>query len=695
MFSLMTLDVFAESLSGHIIDKDSTETQSLDEIVVEADRMYMFVNKVSYTPTRQQRNASSNGVMLLQQLAIPQLQVNPLAGTVSTNTGEAVSFFIDGVPATDNDVSDINTRDVLRVEVLDYPADPKFRNSAHVVNYVMQKYEYGGYTKLNTTEMLVSCFSSYNTLNSKMVYKKMTFDARACHQYTNGCHSGTEETLQFRLPGYEKEAPNGITRSNLWKDSEYISNRQSTSFRALYQNNNTQFSSTLNWSFIGTRSDWMNGTLHYTPDLFDSDTWSANYPSRRNTVGWSNEFFQQLPNQWALSASVNLTYDHVNQTQVRTEGDIDLLDLTAKEDIWATAVEIDFSKQFNGKHAVSLNATSVTYKSDIGYYGSVRNTNNVLQLILAPGASYTFMPNNKLYARLGLYATYYYGKTAAVVEKKVYPTVNFYLNWMPHKSHRFGAMFDYAITTPNGTQTNSVILQTDLLKWSQGNPDLKSYHTTVSQLTYTWNPSQHVNISPVVTWVYKHNYFADTYSLTNNGRGLLVRPENCGNYHNIWGSVNFSAYALNRKFIIQAAPSVSHHIFNGMFAKSYTSLYATLSATYYWGQFYAGASYSTPKKYFNQADPIQRNLRCQYWLMTGWGNASWTVSAFLINPFRNHWRSDEMSIDTPNYSMHSTTISVNEHRRINLSVTYSFGYGKKVQRGNDLEGIPDSKSSIR
>ena len=106
--------------------------------------MFMTVNKVSYTPTRQQRNASANGTMLLQQLAIPQLAVDVLKSSVSMNTGEPVAFFIDGVPATENDVADMNTRDVVRVEVLDYPTDPKFRNSTHVVNFIMQKYEYGG-----------------------------------------------------------------------------------------------------------------------------------------------------------------------------------------------------------------------------------------------------------------------------------------------------------------------------------------------------------------------------------------------------------------------------------------------------------------------------------------------------------------------------------------------------------------------
>lgn len=687
--------IFAIAAMAQSEATDSIKTQELNEVVVQADRMYMTVNKVSYSPTKQQRNASANGTMLLQQLAIPQLTVDALSGTVTMNTGESIAFFIDGVPATENDVADMNTRDVIRVEILDYPTDPKFRNSAHVVNYIMQKYEYGGYTKLNTTEMFLSCFSSYNTLNSKMVYKKMTFDARAYYQYTNSSHNGTNEIQLFRLPGYKDVAPYGISRTSIWDNSKYISNRPSASFRVLYQGNTTQFSSTLNWSYEGNRADRRSGTLQYNPSLFDADSWRTNCPSRKNNVSWTNDFFQELPNNWALSVSFKLSFDHINQTQEMSESDITIRNLNAKENIWGTESEIDISKSFNDRHDVSFECTAVTYESYIDYIGSTLNKNNTSQLLIAPGVAYTFSPSDKLYSRLGLYATYYRSKTSDVEESKFYPTVNFNINWMPTRGHRLGALFNYSIDTPSGSQTNAILLQTDLLKWSQGNPNLHSYHTMSTQLSYTWNPSQYINISPVATWVYKHNFYADTYSLTDDGKGILIKPENCGNYHNIWGAINFSAYAFNRKLVMQARPTVSYHKFTDRFEQSYTSLFATLNATYYCGQFYVGASYSTPKTFFNQADPIKRKTRSQYWLMAGWGNTSWSVTAFLINPFRSHWSGDVMMIDTQNYKMNTTTIGVNDHRRLNLTVAYTFGYGKKVQQGNDLQETSGSCSSIR
>ena len=674
---------------------DSLEDRELNEVIVVADRMFMTNTKVSYTPNKQQRNASANGTMLLQQLAIPQLSVNALTGTVSTNTGEAVSFFIDGVPATTEDVADINTRDVMRVEILDYPTDPKFRNAAHVVNYIMQKYEYGGYTKLSTTEMLLSCFSSYNTINSKMAYKKMTFDARAYYQYTNGSHYGTDQIQQFRLPGYENDAPNGITRINNLENSKYIANRPSASFRALYQGAKTQYSSTINWAYDGTIRDYRTGSLSYNPSLFDANTWTTNFPTRKSTIKWSNDFFQVLPQNWALSASFELAYNHVNQTQFRSESETVLQNLNAKENIWATQGEVSFSKEFNERHTLSINANTLTYKSDIKYRGSSVFDNHYSVSGVSSGVSYTFTPNDKLFARLDLGATYYHSDVSDETENKFYPSVNFNLGWMPRNGHRIQAFFNYSLEAPDGSQTNAVLTQTDMLKWSQGNPSLKSYNSAFTQLNYTWVITQYLSLSPTATWVYRHNYFADTYSLIDDGKGILVKPENCGNYHNIWGAINFAGYFFNRKLVVQAHPSIGYHKFTGIYDISYTSVGASLSATYYMGQFYVGANYTTPQTQYNQSDPVKFKTHSQYWFMAGWGNSAWMVSAFIINPFRSHWRGNIMMIDTPYYSMHNTTINVNEHRRINLTVAYTFGYGKKVQRGNDINGASDVKSSIR
>jgi len=682
-------------VAADTVAADTIAARQLGEVVVEADRMYQSLNKMSYLPTKQQRNAAANGVMLLQNLAIPQLQVDVLNGSVTTNTGEPVTFFIDGVPATAADIDGLNTRDVRKVEVLQNPTDPRFRNSRNVVNYVMQKYEYGGYTKLSTTEMLLAGFSTYNTLNSKMVYKKMTFDARAYWQYTNNSHRGSEGEQLFRLPGYEAVAPEGIARISTLDGSKSVGNYPSASLRALYQSNKTQFSSTVNYSHTGVRRYMSAGTLSYSPQIIDAESWENDYPYRTNIVQWNNDLFQILPRNWSVSATFNLGYNHNNQTQVRTEGNNTFRSLRAKENIWTTSGVLNASKQFGNAHTLALGTTAYSYRSNIYYSGSSDATNRTSQLIVAPSASYSFTNSKSLFAKLELYATFYHAENTGVTESEVYPTVQAALSWMPHSNQQLNFNFSYNIDTPAGAQTNDVLMQNNPFMWTKGNPHLKAYHTYIAQLSYTWNPSQIINVTPSATWVGKPGYFADTYRLTDDGRGILTTPENCGDYHNVWGQVNISAFLLKRKLVLSLNPSVSYHKFDGIYRLNCTSALVTASAAYYFGQFYTMLSYTSPRRYYNQADPLRIKKRSEYWLMAGWGNAAWTVQMLVINPFRSHWKVLETTIDTPFYSNSTTSIGVNEHRRINLTVAYTFGYGKKVQRGNDLNGVKSAESSIR
>ena len=196
-------------------------------------------------------------------------------------------------------------------------------------------------------------------------------------------------------------------------------------------------------------------------------------------------------------------------------------------------------------------------------------------------------------------------------------------------------------------------------------------------------------------WCYSNNYYTDCHTLFRYGTAILSQPENCGKYHNTWASLNITSYALDQKLIMQLRPCVSYHKFSGTYNISKTVAFISADINYYFGSFHAGARYSSPERGFNQNDPVYYKKRSQYWFTAGWGNAQWTANIFIINPFRGHWRGTDYSLQTPHYTYNSTTIGVNDARRINISVTYTFSYGKKVSHGNDLNGTDTGKSSIR
>lgn len=156
---------------------DSTDTisvQGLKEIVVEGQLQRTSATVSTYIPTKRQRNAAQNGPQLLNHMSIPQLGL--ISGNeVTTNSGQKVDLYIDYVPASEQDLNAMRMADVKKVEYFDFPTDPRFQGSQHVVNFIMQKYEYGGYVKAYANEFFIANSGQLN-LFSKLQYKRMTYD---------------------------------------------------------------------------------------------------------------------------------------------------------------------------------------------------------------------------------------------------------------------------------------------------------------------------------------------------------------------------------------------------------------------------------------------------------------------------------------------------------------------------------------
>ena len=72
---------------------DSIKTQNLDEIVVEAQMQRTSPTSTTFIPTVKQKNASQNAVDLLRQMAMPQIQINPVSEAVTDNAGRSSYFY--------------------------------------------------------------------------------------------------------------------------------------------------------------------------------------------------------------------------------------------------------------------------------------------------------------------------------------------------------------------------------------------------------------------------------------------------------------------------------------------------------------------------------------------------------------------------------------------------------------------------
>ncbi len=161
------------------VPESETDTvgRQLQEIVVEGRMQRNIEGGVEYIPDKKSKKFAMDAISLLSIMMIPQLNVTP-DNTVKSASGENVKIFIDYIEATETDTRGLRPEDVLRVEVLDYPEDPRFKQSEHVVNFIMRKYEWGGYTKLMASGRLLFDEKIWGALYQKFSYRNWMFEDR-------------------------------------------------------------------------------------------------------------------------------------------------------------------------------------------------------------------------------------------------------------------------------------------------------------------------------------------------------------------------------------------------------------------------------------------------------------------------------------------------------------------------------------
>lgn len=297
---------------------DTIKTQELKEVVVQGQMQRKSATVSTYIPTSKQKTASQTGTDLLNRMGIPQLRLSLGDNTaVQTVSGQDVDIFIDFQPANSYDLSGMKMTDVKKVEYYDFPEDPRFQGKAHVVNFIMQKYEYGGYVKAYANEFFIANSGQLN-LYSKFQYKKMTYDIAVGGYYNNMPHNYTNTYETYRLP-QEDGTIKEFDRISEATDSKFRRRYYWPTFKALYATDKISIQNVIGTNFDHYPVQFNSGTVRYIPFDYEESNYSSESSNRINSLTYTGYWNFILPKNNTINFRPYYSYSHTNQKSIYSE----------------------------------------------------------------------------------------------------------------------------------------------------------------------------------------------------------------------------------------------------------------------------------------------------------------------------------------------------------------------------------------
>lgn len=688
MLLFTTLALAAAVPSAAHETTDSTAAEQLGEVVVEARMQRTSATVSTYIPTRIQKNASQTGPDLLNRMGLPQLGLVS-GNNVTTNSGQSVALFINYVPASEQDLSGMRMEDVRKVEYYDYPQDPRFQGCDHVVNFVMQAYEYGGYVKAYANEFFRVSSGQLN-LYSKLQYKKMTYDLAVGGWYCANDHFSQSSEETYRLP-----QPDGTVKvfERVAEPTEACTRQRSLwpTLKATYGTEKVTMVNTVGGSFFFSPKQNTSGTIHFIPSDYPSTEYTDTRDTRTNSVTYSGYWNFILPHGNSINFSPYYSYAHTRQNTMYAERAGVPFRNDASDDTHRATAALRLVHDFGKAGNITVICNAQYNSNRTRYSGTSDATDRLTTLRLGPGLFYNYK-NERFNGLVGGGFNYDLSRFGDTRERSTQPWVDASLQYSFNDKNSVGLEFHHSTWTAASSDRSTAVVQSNPLFSYTGNPDLRPYKSFDVSARYVWMPSNGWSVSAFGSgWMLKDRY-AYVYEASASGV-LRTISQNVGGYSQWRYGMNATARLLDRKLMLNA--QVSHRIVHdgAPFGWTRQGLMWYAQAFYYLGGWNFGVQYQSRQAGSDGSmTGVWSIERSAYAAIAGWGNSSWSIESRITNPFRRSRRTSSSVMTSADYDVRRT--NYNHGCFIIVSGSYTFGYGKKVQRGNEATQQAGAASGI-
>ena len=556
----MALTVNGDTHIGDILMQEGA--MELGEVVVESQAIIQKVDRQILLPSKEQTQASSDGVSLLQNLQIPRIVISPIDNSVKTLSDESVQLRINGIEASTADVKAINPKDIIRVEYHDQPG-VRYNGAAAVVDYIVKHRDTGGSLMLAGTNGLTLPGIGNYYLAGKVHFGKSSLQAVATYApYDIYWTRTNNETYHFSTGKIENNEVGEPTRYKTYPVNVSLNYNWTNGDKNML---NIRLRDNMAYTPYGP-SD-RDSRLFQPTDSFeihDHDKSSSQSPSL-------DIYYQHnLPHKQHLYFDVVGTYINTHsdrrflQTPLRGSASTDTTDVISRVrgDKWSLIGEAIYEKEWEnimltigarhnqqwvkntywGNTAATVNMTTAeTYA-----FAEMRHRVDKFSYVVGIGVMHTLIDQagqkqSNWIARPQLTMSYDFGK-----------------GWFwKYKGYVSGYQ-------PSLSQLSDITQQIDKYQMRRGNPNLKSVMYVSNEMELSWQ-SKHVNLNLWANYSYDHKpIMEETFEEIIDGSPYAIRMyDNQRGYHKLNVSPSVQVKLLDNKLMFNVSPFVKYMVCQG------------------------------------------------------------------------------------------------------------------------------------